>query len=117
MTPTDLPTLRALDAANWRALTREWLGPELLGPDGALFVHQPEQEEPVTTPKPADYHARRQWQDEARARGEVPECGREACHNPASPAWVNKGTPLLYCSTCARLINGYNPGLCSREVT
>ena len=40
-TPTDL---RALDAANWRALTREWLGPELLGPDGALFVHQPEQE-------------------------------------------------------------------------
>lgn len=67
-------------------------------------------------PKPSDYYARRRWQDAARARGEVPECGREACHNPARPAWVNKGTPLLYCRSCARMINSYNPGLCSPEV-
>ena len=30
--------------------------------------------------KPADYRARRTWQNEARARGEIPECGREACN-------------------------------------
>ena len=65
--------------------------------------------------KPADYHARRQWQDAARARGEIPECGREACHNSADPAWVNAGTPLLYCGACARMINSFNPGLCSLE--
>lgn len=54
LTPTDLPTLptlRTLAAENWRALTREWLGPELLGPSvgemGALFVagDEPETEE------------------------------------------------------------------------
>ena len=67
----------------------------------------------MSAAKPADYYARREWQDAARARGEVPECGREVCRNPAAPAWVNAGTPLLYCTTCARLINGYNPGLCT----
>lgn len=61
------------------------------------------------------YEARRAWQDEVRSRGEVPECGREACQQPASPAWTNKGTPLLYCPSCARLINRYNPGLCTPE--
>ena len=67
--------------------------------------------------KPRDYDERRRWQDEARARGEVPECGREACHSPAVPAWVNAHTPLLYCRMCARLINAYNPGFCTPEVT
>lgn len=67
-------------------------------------------------PKPHDYDLRRRWQDAARARGEVPECGREVCRNPASPAWVNLHTPLLYCGTCAHLINRYNPGFCEREV-
>ncbi len=60
--------------------------------------------------KPRDYHERRRWQDDARARGEVPECA----------AWVNSGTPLLYCGGCARLINRYNAlgtVLCSPEVT
>lgn len=68
--------------------------------------------------KPLDYHARRQWQDEARARGEIPECGREACHNLAEPAWVGSGTgvDLLYCAECARLINRYTPGTCRLEV-
>lgn len=68
------------------------------------------------TRKPLDYHARRAWQDEARARGEVPECGREVCKSPADPAWVNAHTPLLYCRRCAALINAYNPGFCSLEV-
>ena len=69
-------------------------------------------------PKPHDYRARRQWQDAARARGEIPECGREACHNPAAPAWVGSGTGVLlrYCPACARLINRYNPGTCVLEV-
>lgn len=71
----------------------------------------------MSEPKPINYHDRRRWQDDARARGEVPECGREACHEPADPAWVNKGTPLLYCACCARLINRYNPGLCSPEAS
>lgn len=70
----------------------------------------------MADPKPPDYQARREWQDAARARGEVPECGREACHAPAEPAWVNGGTPLLYCGRCARMINQYNPGLCRLEV-
>jgi hypothetical protein len=65
--------------------------------------------------KPQDYHARRRWQDAARASGEDPECGRGACRNKAEPAWVNAGTPLLYCEVCAGLINGFNPGLCSPE--
>lgn len=68
-----------------------------------------------TRMKPADYHDRRRWQDEARARGEAPECGRQVCTNSADPAWTNKGTPLLYCRQCAALINRYNPGLCERE--
>ena len=49
MTPTDISPLRTLAAENWRALTREWLGPELLGPSvgemGALFVAAEEDEE------------------------------------------------------------------------
>lgn len=65
--------------------------------------------------KPRDYHARRRWQDEARARGEIPECGREACETPADPAYVNKHTPLLYCWRCAATINRYNPGFCRLE--
>lgn len=67
--------------------------------------------------KPRDYRVRRQWQDAARAQGEVPECGREACHEPADPAWIGSGTgvALLYCGACARLINRYNPGTCSKE--
>ena len=65
--------------------------------------------------KPAGYDERRAWQDAARARGEVPECGREVCSAPAEPAWVNRHTPLLYCGSCAHLINRYNPGLCSPE--
>ena len=69
----------------------------------------------MNDPKPRDYHERRAWQDAAIARGETPECGREACHEPASPAWVNKHTPLLYCRRCAHLINGYNPGFCTPE--
>lgn len=63
------------------------------------------------------YAARREWQDRARARGEVPECGRGACTRPASPAYVNKGTPLLYCAVCAAGINRFNPGLCSLETS
>lgn len=66
-------------------------------------------------PKPKGYLDRRAWQDAARARGEIPECGREACKTPADPAWVNSGTPLLYCEGCAKLINGFNPGLCTPE--
>lgn len=66
-------------------------------------------------PKPRDYHARRARQNAARSRGEVPECGRDACHATADPAWVNRHTPLLYCGTCAHMINRYNPGLCSPE--
>ena len=77
---------------------------------------------PVSAPKPRDYHDRRRWQDEARARGEVPECGREVCHAKADPAWVNSGTPLLYCPTCAALINrytardGFRDSICTPEV-
>ena len=71
----------------------------------------------MSEPKPINYHDRRRWQDDARARGEVPECGREACHEPADPAWANKGTPLLYCICCARPINRHNPGLCSPEAS
>jgi hypothetical protein len=71
--------------------------------------------------KPADYHDRRRWQDEARARGDVPECGRGACTSKAEPAWVNSGTPLLYCGGCARSINGFSVQtlgyeLCAPEV-
>ena len=67
--------------------------------------------------KPADYRARRTWQNEARARGEIPECGREACHRPADPAWVGSGTgvELLYCAGCAAEINWWNPGVCRPE--
>ena len=66
--------------------------------------------------KPLDYHDRRRWQDEARAAGRVPECGREACTSTVGPQpWVNAGTPLLYCPACARRINEYNPGLCAPE--
>ena len=65
--------------------------------------------------KPHSYDDRRRWQDAARARGEIPECGREVCTNPADPAYVNSGTSLLYCRTCATLINRYNPGLCKPE--
>lgn len=65
--------------------------------------------------KPADYRARRRWQDEARARGEVPECGREVCTNRVEPAFLNKHTPLLYCEDCAALINHHNPGFCYPE--
>lgn len=54
------------------------------------------------------YPARRKWQDEARARGEIAECGREACHRPADPAWLNHYTPLIYCADCADLINTNN---------
>lgn len=67
--------------------------------------------------KPPDYQARRTWQNEARARGDVPECGREACHEPADPAWLNHHTPLLYCARCAALINKHNPGFCYPEAT
>lgn len=68
--------------------------------------------------KPTDYPTRRTWQNEARARGEIPECGREACNRPADPAWVGSGTgvELLYCAGCARLINSYTPGTCRPEV-
>lgn len=65
--------------------------------------------------KPLDYHERRAWQDAARARGEIPVCGREVCLNLAHPAYVNQHTPLLYCAVCAGLINKFNPGFCSRE--
>lgn len=69
------------------------------------------------TPKPPNYRARRTWQNEVRARGEIPECGREACHEPADPAWVGSGTgvELLYCAGCAREINRYTPGTCRPE--
>lgn len=70
--------------------------------------------------KPRDYHERRRWQDAARARGELPECGRAACTAKADPAWVNSGTPLLYCSRCAHLINSFcprnEPVLCTPEM-
>ncbi len=56
----------------------------------------------MSVPKPDDYRERRAWQDAARARGELPECGRGVCREKADPAWVNKGTPLLYCGACAR---------------
>ena len=65
--------------------------------------------------KPLRYCDRRKWQDEQRAQGKAPECGRMDCKAPASPAWVNLHTPLLYCSRCAKLINRYNPGICSPE--
>lgn len=80
---------------------------------GALASHHPKGRR--TSPKPLDYRARRQWQDDARARGEIPECGREACPNLAEPAWTNMATPLLYCQECAMAINGHNPGLCTPE--
>lgn len=71
----------------------------------------------MSAPKPRDYHERRRWQDAQRAAGADPECGREACHNPARPAYVNAETPLLYCATCARMINRYTPNLCTLEPT
>jgi hypothetical protein len=67
--------------------------------------------------KPCDYHARRQWQNAQRAAGLVPECGREVCRCRCEPAYVNSGTPLLYCPDCAQAINRYNPRLCTPEVT
>ncbi len=70
----------------------------------------------MSAPKPRDYHERRRWQDAQRAAGADPECGREACKNTAKPAYVNAETPLLYCATCARMINRYTPGLCTVEV-
>lgn len=66
--------------------------------------------------KPRGYPDRRAWQDAARDRGEIPECGRAACTTPADPAWVNAGSPLLYCRECAALINSFTPGLCAPEV-
>jgi hypothetical protein len=66
--------------------------------------------------KPHDYDERRVWQNAARARGEKPECGRKVCTNLADPAWVNAGTPLLYCQWCAKEINKYNPNLCTLEL-
>lgn len=69
----------------------------------------------MSAPKPPDYHERRRWQDAQRAAGADPECGREACRNTAKPAYVNAGTPLLYCAACAHAINRYNPGLCTLE--
>lgn len=73
----------------------------------------------MTDPKPLDYHERRRWQDAARARGEVPECGRMACRypvnrparvgRPAVTAYLNHHTPLLYCERCADQINAYAP--------
>lgn len=66
--------------------------------------------------KPRAYVDRRRWQDEQRAAGLNPTCGREICQNIAAPAWVNGSTPLLYCGECAALINRYTPGLCSLEV-
>lgn len=71
--------------------------------------------DPRFGPKPRDYHNRRKWQDAQRAAGLDPECGREVCRNKAAPAYVNAGTPLLYCATCAAAINRFNPGLCSLE--
>lgn len=65
--------------------------------------------------KPLDYHNRWAWQGAARARGEIPMCGREVCSNLAHPAYVNQHTPLLYCAVCADLINEFNPGFCSLE--
>ena len=48
---------------------------------------------PEPTAKPRDYRARREWQIAARARGEVPECGREACTNPVGRRpFVGSGT-------------------------
>ena len=67
--------------------------------------------------KPHDYRARRQWQNTQRAAGLDPECGREVCRSLAKPAYVNKGTPLLYCKRCAAMINQFNPGLCELETS
>jgi len=65
----------------------------------------------VSAPKPRDYAARRQWQLDARARGEVPECGREACTSSVGRRpFVGSGTgvELEYCPPCARMINEAN---------
>ena len=64
--------------------------------------------------KPEDYHERRKWQDAARARGEIPECGRFACTKKADPPFLNKHMPLIYCADCAALINHYSD-LCYPE--
>lgn len=61
------------------------------------------------------YWDRRKWQDRARARGEVPECGRASCTRPADPPYLNRGSPLIYCSWCAAEINRFTPGLCYPE--
>lgn len=63
-----------------------------------------------------DYQKRRIVQDlDRRQRGKC-KCGREACTNTiSSNAWVNAHTPLLYCESCARAINKYNPGFCRPE--
>ena len=67
--------------------------------------------------KPEDYDERRKWQDEFRARGNVPPCGRNACTNLVFKPYLNKGTPLIYCEDCAALINHYRPAdpLCYPE--
>lgn len=66
--------------------------------------------------KPLDHADRRAWQDAARARGDVPECGRMVCRKPADPAWVTGSTPLLHCPECAALVNEHTPGLYVPEV-
>lgn len=65
--------------------------------------------------KPRSYDERRRWQDAQRAAGVPVECGREVCKVTFTEGYVNSGTPLLYCPTCAALINRFNPGLCSKE--
>lgn len=69
----------------------------------------------MSAAKPKSYTERRHWQNAQRAQGLDPECGREVCQRKAAPAFVNKGTPLLYCEACAVLINKHNPGLCAPE--
>lgn len=66
------------------------------------------------------YDERRKLQNEARSKGERPRCGRGACGMTIRPgkAWVNSGTPLLYCPACARMINeATGQNLCTPEET
>lgn len=56
------------------------------------------------------YSLRKLWNSEGK-------CARKACREPfyngvETKLYYNSSTRLLYCESCATLINKYNPGLC-----
>lgn len=86
----------------------------------AVFVTCPHCEEGLPSPSGAPA-----WTIEDAPEAVVVTCRRCAGVAHLTPPWftiggqtaLNKGTPLLYCAACAGLINRYNPGACTPEVT